>query len=121
MRNLRLRLRRRHRCEAEAEPAAAAAPDAASAPHIAGTPAPGSPAGRPPAGALSRLSSGPPLLPPDSLPPRLHAPLAAVRWGFRGPPNHEVDLQASARASPSCAALGTGPGALRSAGAALMT
>ncbi|XP_034493851.1 translation initiation factor IF-2-like [Ailuropoda melanoleuca] len=93
MRNLRLRLRRRHRCEAEAEPAAAAAPDAASAPHIAGTPAPGSPAGRPPAGALSRLSSGPPLLPPDSLPPRLHAPLAAglpklrrTRHRPRGPP-----------------------------------
>nr|XP_035932518.1 uncharacterized protein LOC118525750 isoform X2 [Halichoerus grypus] len=79
------------------------------------------PAGRPPAGAVSRLSSGPPVLPPDSLPPRLHVPLAAVRWGFRAPPNHAVDSQASARVSSRCATLGTGPGALCSAGAALMT
>lgn len=121
MKNLRLRLRRRHRCEAEAAAAAAAAPDAASAPHIAGTPAPGSPAGRPPACRLCvppELRAAPPAA--RFLSPTLHALLAAVRGGFRAPPNHEVYLQASARAPSGCAILKTGPGALRSAGVALM-
>ncbi|XP_007448310.1 PREDICTED: putative uncharacterized protein encoded by MAPKAPK5-AS1-like [Lipotes vexillifer] len=54
--------------------------------HIAGTPAPGSPARRPLAGAVPRLSPGPPLLPPDFVSPRLHAPLVTVSCGFRAAP-----------------------------------
>ncbi|XP_051682803.1 translation initiation factor IF-2 [Oryctolagus cuniculus] len=85
-RSLRRRRRRRHRREAEAEPAAAAAPAAASAPHIAGTPAPGSPAGRPLVRQVTSPSPGPPLPPAAPGTPRLHAPLAAGRRGFRATP-----------------------------------
>ncbi|XP_033079359.1 uncharacterized protein LOC117090821 [Trachypithecus francoisi] len=91
--SLRLRLRRLHRREAEAEAElGAAAPAAASAPHIAGTPAPGSPAGCPHARAVLHGSSGPPLLPPSFVTPLPRAPLAAFRWGFQAAPEPRTRL-----------------------------